>query len=69
VDGVNNPTEVKDLPLTVSGVTYTASQIRKANVHVGVRSEVKSTKTNDFLRNHLSTVISIRNLAYVDRYE
>ena len=69
VDGVVNPTNVKDLPYTANGVTYTASQIRKVNVHVGVRSEVRSSRTNDYLRNHLSTVISLRNLAYVDRYQ
>lgn len=69
VDGVLNPTSVADLPYTANGVTYTGSQIRKVNVHVGVRSEVKSSRTNDYLRNHLSTVISIRNLAYVDRYQ
>jgi type II secretory pathway pseudopilin PulG len=69
VDGVVNPTNVKDLPYTANAVTYTASQIRKVNVHVGVRSEVRSSRTNDYLRNHLSTVISLRNLAYVDRYQ
>ena len=70
VDGVVNPTEIDDLPFTADdGATYAASQIRKVNVHVGVRSEDKSTRTKDYLRNHLSTVISLRNLAYVDRYE
>lgn len=68
-DGVNNPANVKDLPYTAASVTYSASQIRKANIHVGVRSETKSAKMNDYLRNHLSTVISLRNLAYVDRYK
>ncbi|HVZ21724.1 MAG TPA: prepilin-type N-terminal cleavage/methylation domain-containing protein [Vicinamibacterales bacterium] len=67
-DGVTNPVNVGDLPYTSGGVTYTANQIRKVNVHVGVRSEDKSTRTNDYLRNHVSTVISIRNLAYTDRY-
>lgn len=69
VDGVNNPANVKDLPYTANSVTYSASQVRKANIHVGVRSETKSAKINDYLRNHLSTVISLRNLAYVDRYK
>ena len=73
VDGTKNPTNVKDLPFasTVDGVavTYSANQIRKVNLHVGVRSEVISTKAQDYLRNHLSTVISLRNLAYVDRYD
>jgi len=73
VDGTQNPTNIKDLPhaATVDGVnvTYSANQIRKVNVHVGVRSEVISVRANDYLRNHLSTVISLRNLAYVDRYD
>ncbi len=69
VDGVVNPVNISDLPYTANSVTYTASQIRKVNVHVGVRSESKSSKTNDYLRNHVSTVISLRNLAYVDRYK
>jgi Tfp pilus assembly protein PilW len=69
VDGVTNPNNVKNLPYTVDGITFNSSQIRKVNVHVGVRSEVKSARTNDYLRNHLSTVVSLRNLAFVDRYQ
>jgi hypothetical protein len=69
VDGVVNPVNVGDLPYTVAGNTFTASQIRKVNLHVGVRSETKSKKSNDYLRNHMSTVVSVRNLAYVDRYK
>ena len=73
VDGTQNPTNIKDLPhaATVDGadVIYSANQIRKVNAHVGVRSEVISVRANDYLRNHLSTVISLRNLAYVDRYD
>lgn len=68
VDGVNNPVEVENLPFTAYGNTYSASQIRKVNVHVGVRSERMSPRTKDYLRHHVSTVISIRSLAYVDRY-
>ena len=69
VDGTVNPTDVKNLPYTLSGNTYTASQIRKVNVHIGVRSEYMSTKQKDYLRNHLTTVVSVRSLAYVDRYK
>jgi hypothetical protein len=68
VDGSKNPTNVKDLPYKDGSVTYDASQIRKVNVHIGVRSEQKSARTKDYLRSHVSTVISLRNLAYVDRY-
>ena len=69
VDGTYNPTSIVDLPYTANSVTYMPSQVRKVTMHVGVRSEVKNPKTKDYLRNHLSTVISIRNLAYVDRYK
>jgi hypothetical protein len=71
VDGTNNPVMVNSLPFTDpgTGLTYTATQIRKVNLHVGVRSEMKSGQTRDYLRSHVSTVISLRNLAFVDRYQ
>jgi len=34
-----------------------------------VRSDVVSTQSNDFLRNHMQTSVSIRSLAFVDRYQ
>jgi hypothetical protein len=68
VDGTTNPTGIDDLPYTANGVTYSANLIRKANVHIGVRSEVTSMKRHEYQRNHLSTVVSLRNLAFVDRY-
>jgi prepilin-type N-terminal cleavage/methylation domain-containing protein len=69
VDGSVNPTAKRDLPITLNGATYSPNQIRKANVHIGVRSETMSTKTQDYLRSHISTVVSLRNLAFVDRYK
>ena len=69
VDGTVNPTDVTDLPVTLSGSTYTPNQIRKVNVHIGVRSETMSMKTHDYLRTHVSTVVSLRSLAFVDRYQ
>jgi hypothetical protein len=70
VDGTYNPTNVKTLPFTsVQGDTYTANQIRKANVHVGVRAEEKSARQADYIRMHLSTIVDLRNLAFVDRYK
>jgi type II secretory pathway pseudopilin PulG len=72
VDGINNPTRIASLPYTRPGppaVTYTATQIRKVNVHMGVRSEQFSNLTNDYLRHHLSTGVSVRNLAFTDRYK
>jgi type II secretory pathway pseudopilin PulG len=70
VDGVYNPTNVETLPFTSAlGVTYSANQIRKANLHVGVRAEDKSAKQSDYVRSHLSTIVDLRNLAFVDRYK
>jgi hypothetical protein len=70
VDGVNNPTHVTTLPYTdtVAGVTYNSNQIRKVNVHVGVRSEMISRPAQDYIRNHISTAVDVRSLASVDRY-
>jgi hypothetical protein len=67
-DGAINPTDVRTLPYTALDVTYSANLIRKANVRIGVRSEVKSMPQNDYLRSYLSTGVSLRNLAFVDRY-
>ena len=69
VDGAINPVAQKNVPVTIGGVLYTPNQIRKANVHVGVRSEERSVKQGDYTRNHLTTVVSLRSLAYVDRYK
>jgi hypothetical protein len=71
VDGTVNPTLVNSLPFTDpgTGLTYNATQIRKVNLHLGVRSETMSNRTHDYVRNHVTTVISLRNLAFVDRYK
>jgi prepilin-type N-terminal cleavage/methylation domain-containing protein len=80
VDGVLNPTSVNSLPCPTAielicgsvtppaGVTYNSNQIRKVNVHMGVRSEYMSRPLHDYLRNHVNTAVDIRNLASVDRY-
>jgi Tfp pilus assembly protein PilV len=76
VDGIVNtavtdavyPTDVPSLPTTIGGKLFGASQIRKANLHVAVRSATKSTVQNDYLRTTTNTVVSMRNLAYFDRY-
>jgi len=70
VDSVTNtsPTGVLDLPTVIGANTYSANQIKKVTLHVGVRSENKSLRINDYMRSHVSTVVSIRNLAFVDRY-
>lgn len=68
-DGTYNPANVDGLPYTANSVTYTSSQIRKVTLNVGVRSETRSSATKDYLRHHIQTVASLRNLAYVDRYQ
>jgi prepilin-type N-terminal cleavage/methylation domain-containing protein len=68
VDGVTNPTGVTSLPYTLAGVTYNSNQIRKVNVHIGVRSEFMSRPLHDYIRNHVNTAVDIRNLASVNRY-
>jgi prepilin-type N-terminal cleavage/methylation domain-containing protein len=69
VDGVTNPIAQKVVPVTLAGVLYTPNQIRKVNLHVGVRSEEPSVRQHDYTRSHLTTVVSLRSLAYVDRYK
>ncbi len=64
VDGVTNPANQHAIP---SGLS--ANQIRKVNVHVGVRSEQLMLPHHDYMRNHLTTVVSLRSLAFVDRYQ
>jgi len=54
--------------VTVNGITYTSNMIKTVNVHVGVRSEAISKPTQDYVRNHISTAVSVRSLANVDRY-
>ena len=71
VDGVVNPVAIEALPYTTTTapiLTFTANQIRKVNIHMGVRSEEFSTLYKDYMRHHISTTVSVRNLAFVDRY-
>jgi len=63
VDGVNNPTNVPE-PVDPN----TPHQIRKANLHMGARS-LDRTSTGMHLRSSLSTQVSLRSLAFVDRYK
>ncbi len=75
VDGVDpavgvNPANITSLPYTDgAGNTYSPNQIRKVNVHMGVRSEAVSKPNQDYVRNHVSTSVDVRSLASVDRYE
>jgi hypothetical protein len=70
VDGEYDPVGVNDLPYVVNqSTTLTATQIRKVNVAIGVRSELVDPDTQDYLRQKVLTVVSVRNLAFVSRYD
>ena len=63
VDGTANVANV-DAPVPPS----TPAQIRKANVFLSGRSHRPWSRTRQFLRNTLSTQVSLRSLSYMDRY-
>lgn len=61
VDGVTNPTNVRN--------PADPTQIRKINIFLAARSSDKFKNTNDFLRMSMSSQVSLRSLALVDRYQ
>jgi prepilin-type N-terminal cleavage/methylation domain-containing protein len=63
VDGATNPVNV-DAPVAPN----TSAQIRKANLFLSGRSHRPWSRTQQFLRNTLSTQVSLRNLSFMDRY-
>ena len=71
VDGTLNPVKIASLPYSTPPpvMTFTANQIRMVNLHVGVRSEEFSQLRKDFMRHHITTTVSIRNLAFIDKYK
>lgn len=66
VDGVNNPADQPTVPLGNS-----ESNIRSVNVYLGARSSHAVRKGNQTLyaRSNLMTQVSLRSLAYVNRYK
>jgi prepilin-type N-terminal cleavage/methylation domain-containing protein len=74
VDGVDNPSDVRmdDDDLSPDGACSPSrcypNQIRKVNITLSGRSRLPRRGTNQFYRNHLSTQVSLRSLAFVDRY-
>jgi hypothetical protein len=44
------------------------SQIRKINISLAGRSRMVRRGTRQYFRNRLSTQVSLRSLAFVDRY-
>lgn len=67
-DGTYNPTAINGFPYSAHGITYSENQVRKVNIHVGVRSETISKPTQDYVRNHITTSVNVRSLAAVDKY-
>ncbi|MGA3175717.1 MAG: prepilin-type N-terminal cleavage/methylation domain-containing protein [Candidatus Acidiferrum sp.] len=65
VDGITNPSNQPTVPTGNS-----ESQIRSVNVYLGARSSYTVHQGNNttYARNNLMTQVSLRSLAYVDRY-
>jgi prepilin-type N-terminal cleavage/methylation domain-containing protein len=66
VDGVTNPSNQSTVP-----VGNSEAQIRSVNVFLGARSNYQVQKGNGhlFARNNLMTQVSLRSMAYVNRYQ
>lgn len=66
VDGVNNPADQSSVPLGNS-----ESNIRSVNVYLGARSShaVHQGSRTIYARSNLMTQVSLRSLAYVNRYK
>jgi prepilin-type N-terminal cleavage/methylation domain-containing protein len=66
VDGVNNPSDQPSVPAGNS-----EANIRSVNVYLGARSSqsVRQGNTTIYARSNLMTQVSLRSLAYVNRYK
>jgi type II secretory pathway pseudopilin PulG len=64
VDGGANPTNV-ETPVDPSSPNH----IRKANIFLAARSLAVNARTRQFYRNTIATQVSLRSLAFVDRYQ
>jgi prepilin-type N-terminal cleavage/methylation domain-containing protein len=64
VDGVTNPTNIEN-PTGANS----PNQIRKANLYMAARSLSTFSQTGQFLRANLTTQVSLRAMAFVDRYQ
>jgi prepilin-type N-terminal cleavage/methylation domain-containing protein len=76
-DSVTNPANVR---MTLADINATAggrclpnpcsrNNIRKVNILMSGRSRIAARSTRQFLRNRLQTQVSLRSLAFVDRYQ
>ena len=64
VDGGTNPTNVEN-PVEPSSPNH----IRKANLFLAARALAVNPRTRQFFRNTVATQVSLRSLAFVDRYD
>ena len=66
VDGITNPSNQGTVPPGSS-----ESQIRSVNVYLGARSSyaVRQGNRSGYARSNLVTQVSLRSLAYVNRYQ
>jgi prepilin-type N-terminal cleavage/methylation domain-containing protein len=73
-DGVSNPSNVRMDDADLAGGTVKCptscypNQIRKINILLSARSRLPRRGTQQFFRNRLVTQVSLRSLAFVDRY-
>jgi hypothetical protein len=67
VDGVTNPANLPTIPTALFPGT-SPNQARKVNLFLAGRSSARYARTGQFLRNNLSTQISLRSLSFVSRY-
>ena len=74
VDGVNNPSEVKFTAADLGGTgrcspnACSPNQIRKINILLTGRSRTTLRQTRQYLRNSLTTQVSLRSMSFIDRY-
>jgi type II secretory pathway pseudopilin PulG len=64
VDGGANPTNI-ETPVAPSSPNH----IRKANLFLAARAFAVNPRTRQFFRNTIATQVSLRSLAFVDRYD
>ena len=74
VDGVTNPAEVKFTADDSNGTgrcspnPCSPNQIRKINITLSGRSRTTLRQTRQYLRNSLTTQVSLRSMSFIDRY-
>jgi hypothetical protein len=64
VDGVTNPSGQSSIPAGES-----ESQIRSVDIYVGARSTNAWGQNHTYLRSNFMTQVSLRSMAYVNRYQ